>query len=352
MKRKVFLIFTALLCAVVCVLSACSPAGGQVGNGTTENSGAAGNNTENTGNSGTTGAGGDEEPPASGGTRIRFDFDGQTVYGTLDDNSVSRDLISRLPLTLTFSDYNGTEKIAYLPEGSDAWDTSDAPDSCTPAAGDITMYAPWGNIAIFYNSFRESDGLVPLGKLDEGGAEKLAAMTGDFTVTVSLAKVEQKKAKILIAYFSCTGNTKAAAERIAALTGGDLYEIVPAEPYSSADLNYNNSGCRANREMNDPTARPAIGSDKVDISAYDTVIVGYPIWWGTMPRIINTFLDAYDLTGKTVMPFCTSGGSGVSASVSDIKSAEPDATVTDGLRVAGTDNSVLESWLRQYGAIK
>lgn len=151
---------------------------------------------------------------------------------------------------------------------------------------------------------------------------------------------------ILVVYFSATGNTKAVAEKIADSTNGDLYEIVPAVPYTSADLNYNNSTCRANQEMNDPSSRPVIGSADVDISKYDTVIIGYPIWWGTMPRIINTFFDTYDLSGKTILPFCTSGGSGISKSVSDIKSAEPNADVKNGLRASGANDRNLESWLR------
>ena len=162
---------------------------------------------------------------------------------------------------------------------------------------------------------------------------------------------QPQKSKILVAYFSCTGTTKAVAEKIAELIGGNLYEIVPSDPYTAADLNYNNNNCRANREMNDPSARPAIAGDNIDLSAYDTVIIGYPIWWGTMPRIINTFLDTYDLSGKTVMPFCTSGGSGVSKSVSDIRSAEPGANVKDGLRASGTNDRNLEGWLRSGGAI-
>ncbi len=152
-------------------------------------------------------------------------------------------------------------------------------------------------------------------------------------------------AKKLVVYFSCTGHTKAAAERLAALCGADLYEIVPAVPYTADDLNYNNSGCRANREMNDAHSRPAIGSVAIDLSAYDTVLIGYPIWWGTMPRIVNTFLDTYDLSGKTVMPFCTSGGSDVSRSVSDIQKAAPRADVREGLRVGSTDDRRLEQWL-------
>ena len=120
------------------------------------------------------------------------------------------------------------------------------------------------------------------------------------------AEPTEEAAKTLVVYFSATGNTKAVAEEITRLTGADLYEIVPAVPYTDEDLNYNNNECRANQEMNDASARPAIGSEAMDVSSYDTVFIGYPIWWGTMPRIINTFLDTYDLSGKTVLPFCTS----------------------------------------------
>lgn len=155
--------------------------------------------------------------------------------------------------------------------------------------------------------------------------------------------------RTLVVYFSATGNTKAVAEKIAELTGADIYEIVPAEPYTADDLDYNVSDCRANREMNDASARPAIGSDSIDVSGYDTVMIGYPIWWGTMPRIINTFLVTYDLSGKVILPFCTSGGSGVSQSVSDIRSVEPDADVRAGLRARNAQDSGIESWLNENG---
>lgn len=101
--------------------------------------------------------------------------------------------------------------------------------------------------------------------------------------------------------------------------------------------------------MNDPSARPAIGSNTVEISAYDTVFIGYPIWWGTMPRIINTFLDTYDLSGKTVMPFCTSGSTGVSKSLSDIRAQEPAADVRDGLRASGSSDSRIDEWVSRNG---
>ena len=101
--------------------------------------------------------------------------------------------------------------------------------------------------------------------------------------------------------------------------------------------------------MNDASARPAIGSEAIHVFSYDTVFVGYPIWWGTMPRIINTFLDIYDSYGKTILPFCTSGSSGISQSVSDIRAAEPDADVRDGLRASGVNDSGIESWITDNG---
>ena len=119
--------------------------------------------------------------------RISFTIGSATVYATVYDNSVARDLVSRLPLTLEFSDYNSTEKIAYLPDGSEDWDLSDAPTSCTPSVGDITMYSPWGNLAIFYRDFRLSNGLVPVGEFDDGAIELFAAQDGNFTVTIMAA---------------------------------------------------------------------------------------------------------------------------------------------------------------------
>ena len=159
------------------------------------------------------------------------------------------------------------------------------------------------------------------------------------------AEPTEEAAKMLVVYFSATGNTK----EITRLTGADLYEIVSAVPYTDEDLNYNNNECRANQEMNDASARPAIGSEAMDVSSYDTVFIGYPIWWGTMPRIINTFLDTYDLTGKTVLPFCTSGSSGITQSVTDIQTAEPDADVRDGLRASGANDSSIENWIADNG---
>ena len=179
------------------------------------------------------------------------------------------------------------------------------------------------------------------------------------TVTITNANSEQEpskqpeekpSAKSMVVYFSATGNTKALAEKIAAQSNSDIFEIVPEQAYTSDDLNYSNDNCRANKEQHDDSARPVISNKIENIESYDTIFIGYPIWWGTMPKIINTFLDTYDLSGKAVMPFCTSGGSGISSSVSAIKAACPDANVKDGFR--GTSSSTAEQiskWFDENG---
>lgn len=146
--------------------------------------------------------------------------------------------------------------------------------------------------------------------------------------------------KVLVAYFSATGNTRPVVERVAEATGGDLFEIVPAQPYTAADLNYN-TDCRANAEQNDPDARPAIAGAVEDMEQYDAVLIGYPIWWGRAPKIIHTFLETYDLSGKTVATFCTSGSSPHEDAT--LRDYEPDATWLEGRRFSGT--SQVEDWV-------
>lgn len=118
----------------------------------------------------------------------------------------------------------------------------------------------------------------------------------------------------LVAYFSATGNTKKIAEYIVAYTGADSYGITPATPYTAEDLNYSNSSCRANQEQNDASCRPEISGSVENMDNYDVVYIGYPIWWGEEPRIIDTFLESYDFSDKIVIPFCTSGSSSIAAS--------------------------------------
>ena len=120
--------------------------------------------------------------------------------------------------------------------------------------------------------------------------------------------------KTLVAVFSASGVTKRVGEEIERVSGGDFFEIVPKEKYTDADLNYMNKRSRSSVEMNDPAARPEIAGTVADMDTYDTVVIGFPIWWGLAPRIIETFLESYDFSGKTIIPFCTSGGSGVGRS--------------------------------------
>lgn len=156
---------------------------------------------------------------------------------------------------------------------------------------------------------------------------------------------EKEENKMLVVYFSATGTTKALAETIAQTVNADISEIVPKVPYTSEDLNYN-SDCRANAEQQDDSARPEFEPVSVNIDDYDTIFIGYPIWWGTMPKIINTFLEAYDMSGKTIMPFCTSGGSGIETSVSAIRSICTNADVKNGMRgAASTSNAQIETWI-------
>ena len=129
--------------------------------------------------------------------------------------------------------------------------------------------------------------------------------------------------KTLVAYFSAGGTTARAAKALAQTAGADLYEIRPARPYTNADLDWMDRKSRSSVEMNDGNARPAIADQVENMEDYDTVFVGYPIWWYTAPRIVNTFLESYDFSGKTVIPFATSGGSGVEKSAGDLKAKYP-----------------------------
>ena len=153
--------------------------------------------------------------------------------------------------------------------------------------------------------------------------------------------------KILVAYFSATGTTEGVAEQIAEGLSCDLYEITPQDPYTDADLNYSDTNSRTTSEMNDENARPAISGSVSDMAQYDVVFLGYPIWWGEAPKIINTFLESYDFSGKTIVPFCTSGSSGISSSVSALKPLASGATWLEGRRFGGgvSDETVME-WVR------
>ena len=125
--------------------------------------------------------------------------------------------------------------------------------------------------------------------------------------------------KTLVVYFSATGTTKGVAEKIAEYTKADIYEITAKAPYTDADLDWNDSESRTTKEQNDKTVRPEISSKKLNIDSYDTIFIGFPIWWGEEPRIMDTFVESYDFSGKTMIPFCTSGGSDIGSSGDNLK---------------------------------
>lgn len=154
--------------------------------------------------------------------------------------------------------------------------------------------------------------------------------------------------KVLVAYFSATGNTEKVAGYIAEATGGTLYKIVPAVPYTAEDLNYGDSSTRATREQHDPSARPEIDGDVTDMKEYDVIFLGYPIWWGEAPKIIYTFLESYNLSGKTIVPFCTSGSSAIGNSANNLHSLASGAVWLSGKRFSsGASQNAVKSWLNE-----
>lgn len=155
---------------------------------------------------------------------------------------------------------------------------------------------------------------------------------------------------ILVAYFSASGVTARLAKTLVEVTGGELYEICPVSPYTSADLNWNNKNSRSSVEMNDKSSRPAIAAPVAHMEQYDTVFVGFPIWWYEAPRIIQTFLESYDLSGKTVVPFATSGGSGMGKTASILQKSCPAARIFPGKRMsAAADVCEVSAWVKSLG---
>lgn len=158
---------------------------------------------------------------------------------------------------------------------------------------------------------------------------------------------ETSEGASVVVYFSATGNTRGVAQRIATATGSDIHEIVPADPYTSEDLNYNDSSSRTSVEMADSSARPELSGEPIDLSAYSTVYLGYPIWWGDAPRIMSTFVEGADLEGKTVVPFCTSDGSGIGGSAKTLEEQAGAGTWKTGARLdVSASDAVIASFIQ------
>lgn len=164
-------------------------------------------------------------------------------------------------------------------------------------------------------------------------------------------ETSEESGKVLVAYFSATGTTKALAEYAADALGADLYEIVPEEPYTDEDLDYSDSSTRATMEQNDKTVRPAISGSVENMDQYEIVFLGYPIWWGEAPRIVDTFMESYEFSGKTIVPFCTSGSSGIGSSAANLHSlCGDDVTWLDGARLrSSSSREDMVEWIGSLG---
>lgn len=156
----------------------------------------------------------------------------------------------------------------------------------------------------------------------------------------------QSGSDVLVVYFSATGTTKGVAEKIASITGADLYEIKAAQEYTSEDLDWNDSDSRTTHEQNDPSVRPEIGSDPVSLEGYSTIYIGFPIWWGEEPRIMDTFVESCSFDGITMIPFCTSSSSGIGMSGKNLESNAGSGNWLDGQRFSGgVSEEELQTWM-------
>lgn len=157
---------------------------------------------------------------------------------------------------------------------------------------------------------------------------------------------DAEEGKVLVAYFSATGTTKGVAEIIAENMGADIYEIVPQEPYTDADLNWHDDKSRSTIEMNDSSSRPEVNGAVEDMEQYDIVFIGYPIWWGEAPRIVSTFMESYSFEGKTVIPFCTSSSSGIGSSGKNLEELTDGAQWMEGMRFGGgASEADVQAWI-------
>lgn len=155
--------------------------------------------------------------------------------------------------------------------------------------------------------------------------------------------------KTLVAFFSASGNTKRVAEKLAAAIDSDLYEIKPDVPYTSADLNWQDRHSRSSVEMNDPSSRPELADYHANIAGYDRIFLGFPIWWYTAPTVVRSFLESYDFTGKTIILFATSGGSGLGKTAKELASSCPGAAIEDGRLLNGNPaEAALKQWAESF----
>lgn len=229
-----------------------------------------------------------------------------------------------------------------------ASDSTPAPDSSPAPQSSETSSTPQSSPAGIPDSSPEPSSSVPESTASEetSSQPERASSLPEASGSEAGSQPEESGTKALVVYFSHTGTTEGVANEIATQTGADVFEIVPTEAYTS---DYNTLLDIAQREL-DENARPAITGSMEDISQYDTIYLGWPCWWSDMPMIICTFLDSYDLSGKTIAPFVTSGGSGFGSALSRLREMEPGATVTEGLSLRGSGSAdAVSQWLSSIG---
>ena len=158
--------------------------------------------------------------------------------------------------------------------------------------------------------------------------------------------VKNEDNKVLVAYYSATGTTEKVAKEITSATNGQLFEIVPENEYTPADLDWNDKNSRSSVEMNDMSSRPAIKNGIANLDNVETIFIGYPIWWDQAPRVVNTFIEINNLKGKKVITFCTSGGSSIDGSTRALRETYPELDITQGKCLNGASQSTIETWIK------
>lgn len=174
----------------------------------------------------------------------------------------------------------------------------------------------------------------------------LVAIAVIFVACAAEGKKEQDENHVLVAFFSAQGHTKALAEKVAKATGGTLFQIEPTQPYTEVDLDGWNESARGTRESKDRSTRPGIRNKVDGFEKYDTIYLGFPIWWFTAPTIINTFLESYDTSGKVIIPFATSGGSDYGDTEQDLKVSAPNATFRPGKVINNATETQVAEWVK------
>lgn len=221
----------------------------------------------------------------------------------------------------------------------------------TPEAGKQAESLPAGNDSADNTQPESTPETTQGNEQTTGGANTEAETDTEAKAEAGNEPVsEAEGTKILVAYFSATNATEGVAETIAKSLSADIYEIVPEQPYTDADLDWNDDKSRSTIEMNDPSARPAISGTVENMEQYDILFIGYPIWWGDAPRILCTFMESYDFSGKTIVPFCTSGGSGIGSSAANLEELTSGAEWLSGKRLnGGSAQSEIAEWINSLG---